>query len=83
MAGISALGVGAKMPLGETLMQLEAAENKRLEPLDKQMKSYDAQITAYGKIRSQLDKLQKASEELKNSIKSSPPKLMMSLMPLK
>ncbi len=65
MAGISALGVGAKMPLGETLMQLEAAENKRLEPLDKQMKSYDAQITAYGKIRSQLDKLQKASEELK------------------
>ncbi|MGE9716245.1 flagellar cap protein FliD N-terminal domain-containing protein, partial [Escherichia coli] len=61
----SALGIGAKMPLGETLMQLEAAENKRLEPLDKQMKSYDAQITAYGKIRSQLDKLQKASEELK------------------
>ncbi len=51
MAGISALGVGAKMPLlGETLMQLEAAENKRLEPLDKQMKSYDAQITAYGKF---------------------------------
>src|SRR5699024_6153153 len=31
----------------------------------KQMKSYEAQITAYGKIRGQLDKLQKASEDLK------------------
>lgn len=65
MAGIASLGVGSGMPLSQTLAQLEAAENKRLEPLDKQMKSYEAQITAYGKIRSQLDKLQKASEELK------------------
>ncbi|MEQ5261346.1 flagellar filament capping protein FliD, partial [Morganella morganii] len=29
------------------------------------MKSYEAKITAYGKIRGQLDKLQKASEDLK------------------
>lgn len=65
MAGIASLGVGSGMPLSQTLAQLEAAENKRLEPLDKQMKSYEAQITAYGKIRSQLDKLQKASENLK------------------
>lgn len=65
MAGIASLGVGSGMPLSQTLAQLEAAENKRLEPLDKQMKSYEAQITAYGKIRSQLDKLQKASEDLK------------------
>ncbi|QIG05748.1 flagellar filament capping protein FliD [Proteus sp. ZN5] len=65
MAGIASLGVGSGMPLSQTLAQLEAAENKRLEPLNKQMGSYDAQITAYGKIRSQLDKLQKASEELK------------------
>lgn len=65
MAGIASLGVGSGMPLSQTLAQLEAAENKRLEPLDKQMKSYEAKITAYGKIRSQLDKLQKASEELK------------------
>lgn len=65
MAGIASLGVGSGMPLSQTLAQLEAAENKRLEPLDKKMKSYEAQITAYGKIRSQLDKLQKASEDLK------------------
>lgn len=65
MAGIASLGVGSGMPLSQTLAQLEAAENKRLEPLDKKMKSYEAQITAYGKIRSQLDKLQKASENLK------------------
>lgn len=65
MGGIASLGVGSGMPLSQTLAQLEAAENKRLEPLDKQMKSYEAQITAYGKIRSQLDKLQKASEDLK------------------
>ncbi|CRL60399.1 flagellar filament capping protein FliD [Proteus vulgaris] len=65
MAGITSLGVGSGMPLSQTLAQLEAAENKRLEPLDKQMKSYEAQITAYGKIRGQLDKLQKASENLK------------------
>lgn len=65
MAGIASLGVGSGMPLSQTLAQLEAAENKRLEPLDKQMKSYEAQITAYGKIRGQLDKLQKASEDLK------------------
>ncbi|WP_100160402.1 flagellar filament capping protein FliD [Proteus columbae] len=65
MAGIATLGAGSGMPLGQTLAQLEAAENKRLEPLDKQMKSYEAQITAYGKMRGQLDKLQKASEDLK------------------
>ncbi|QEZ92601.1 MULTISPECIES: flagellar filament capping protein FliD [Proteus] len=65
MAGIASLGVGSGIPLSQSLAQLEAAENKRLEPLDKQMKSYEAQITAYGKIRSQLDKLQKASENLK------------------
>lgn len=65
MAGIASLGVGSGMPLGQTLAQLEAAENKRLEPLDKQMKSYEAKITAYGKMRGQLDKLQKASEDLK------------------
>ncbi|WP_337226056.1 flagellar filament capping protein FliD [Proteus terrae] len=65
MAGITSLGVGSGMPLSQTLAQLEAAENKRLEPLDKQMKSYEAKITAYGKIRGQLDKLQKASEDLK------------------
>lgn len=65
MAGITSLGAGSGMPLSQTLAQLEAAENKRLEPLDKQMKSYEAQITAYGKIRGQLDKLQKASENLK------------------
>ncbi|WP_109400745.1 flagellar filament capping protein FliD [Proteus sp. TJ1640] len=65
MAGIASLGVGSGMPLSQTLAQLEAAENKRLEPLDKQMKSYEAKITAYGKIRGQLDKLQKASEDLK------------------
>lgn len=65
MAGIATLGVGSNLPLGDTLARLEASENKRLEPLDKQMKSYDAQLTAYGKIRSQLDKLQKAAETLK------------------
>lgn len=83
MAGIASLGVGSGMPLNQTLAQLEAAENKRLEPLDKQMKSYEAKITAYGKIRGQLDKLQKASEDLKNSIKLLQQKLMMSLTPLK
>ncbi|WP_202609113.1 flagellar filament capping protein FliD, partial [Proteus sp. G2665] len=62
---IASLGVGSGMPLSQTLAQLEASENKRLEPLDKQMKSYEAKITAYGKIRGQLDKLQKASEDLK------------------
>ncbi|NBN04528.1 flagellar filament capping protein FliD [Proteus sp. G2665] len=62
---MASLGVGSGMPLSQTLAQLEASENKRLEPLDKQMKSYEAKITAYGKIRGQLDKLQKASEDLK------------------
>ena len=33
MAGIASLGVGSGMPLSQTLAQLEAAENKRLEPL--------------------------------------------------
>lgn len=65
MAGIATPGIGSGMNLSQILGQLEAAENKRLEPLDKQMKSYEAQISAYGKIRGQLDKLQKASEDLK------------------
>ncbi|EPQ5227243.1 flagellar filament capping protein FliD [Providencia stuartii] len=65
MAGISTLGIGANLDLNVQMDQIEAMERRRLDPLTTQKASYDAQISAYGKMQSSLEKLKKAAEDLK------------------
>ncbi|EKT62201.1 flagellar filament capping protein FliD [Providencia burhodogranariea] len=65
MAGIATLGIGANLDLNKQMDQLEAMEKRRLEPLTIQKISYDAQISAFGKIQTSLAKLKNAAEDLK------------------
>ncbi|HHR6077832.1 TPA: flagellar filament capping protein FliD [Providencia alcalifaciens] len=65
MAGISTLGIGANLDLNVQMEQLEAMERRRLEPLAAQKATYDAQISAFGKMKSSLENLKKAAEDLK------------------
>lgn len=65
MAGIASLGVGAGMDLNKQMEMLEAAEMRRLEPLTAQKTACDAQISAFGKLQSSLEKLKSAAEALK------------------
>ncbi|KLO02549.1 hypothetical protein ABN09_08795 [Morganella morganii] len=65
MAGIASLGVGAGMDLNKQLDMLEKAEMRRLEPLTAQKTACEAQISAFGKLQSSLEKLKSASEALK------------------
>lgn len=76
MAGIATLGIGANLDLNNQMDQIEAVERRRLEPLTTQKASYDAQISAFGKMQSSLEKLKKAAEILKNMVISVPPKSM-------
>ncbi len=65
MAGISTLGIGAGMDLNAQLDMLEKAEMRRLEPLTAQKTACEAQISAFGKLQSSLEKLKTAAEALK------------------
>ncbi|WP_247717501.1 flagellar cap protein FliD N-terminal domain-containing protein [Morganella morganii] len=65
MAGIASLGVGAGMDLNQQLDMLEKAEMRRLEPLTAQKTACEAQISAFGKLQSSLEKLKTAAEALK------------------
>ena len=65
MAGIASLGVGANMDLNQQMDMLEKAEMRRLEPLTAQKTACEAQISAFGKLQSSLEKLKSASEALK------------------
>lgn len=82
MAGISTLGIGANLDLNVQMDQIEAMERRRLDPLTTQKASYDAQISAYGKMQSSLEKLKKAAEDLKNTAISVPPKSLVNIKPL-
>ncbi|MCT8349333.1 flagellar filament capping protein FliD [Photorhabdus temperata] len=65
MASISSLGAGSGMDLGSILDKLQAAEQKRLEPLTQQQTSYKGKLTAFGTLKGSLEKLETASESLK------------------
>ncbi|MCW7548957.1 MULTISPECIES: flagellar filament capping protein FliD [Photorhabdus] len=65
MASISSLGAGSGMDLGSILDKLQAAEQKRLVPLAEQQTSYKGKLTAFGTLKSSLEKLETASESLK------------------
>lgn len=63
MATISNLGVGLT-GLSDLYDQLQAAEETKLTAITKQKTTYEAQITAYGKLQSSLTSLQTAAAKL-------------------
>ncbi len=64
MASISSLGIGSGLDLNGLLDQLEAAEQKQLEPIVAQQASYQAKISAYGTLEGALNSFQEAVDKL-------------------
>ncbi|RPH21579.1 flagellar filament capping protein FliD [Buttiauxella warmboldiae] len=77
MASVSSLGVGSNLPLDTLLTNLSTAEKGRLTPITAQQSSYSAKLTAYGSLKSAIEKFQTANTALndaaifKSSIASS------------
>lgn len=66
MPSISSLGIGSGIDLNGLLDQLEAAERKQLDPIIVKQASYEAKISAYGKLDSALSSFQDAVAKLKD-----------------
>lgn len=64
MASFSTLGVGSGLPLGTLLTNLTIAEKKRLNPITQQQTDNTARLTAYGTLKSALEKFQTANSAL-------------------
>ncbi|MDX1705750.1 flagellar filament capping protein FliD [Pseudidiomarina sp.] len=64
MAAIAALGVGSGLDLNGLLRQLESAERQRLQPITLQKRSFEAKISAYGKLEGALSQFQDAVKKL-------------------
>lgn len=67
MASISSLGIGSGMDLNGLLDQLKSAERQQLQPLVTQQKSYQAQVSAFGKLESALSSFQDAAAKLNDA----------------
>jgi len=69
MATISSLGAGTSMSSSLSTLYdgLETAEQTKLTPITKQQTSYKAKLTAWGVVQTSLNKLQTASDALKNT----------------
>ncbi|GAA3539989.1 flagellar filament capping protein FliD [Zobellella aerophila] len=67
MASISSLGIGSGLDLNGLLDQLAAAERQKLTPLTKQKGSYQAKISAYGKLEGALSQFQAAVGKLNDA----------------
>ncbi|SHF56219.1 flagellar hook-associated protein 2 [Modicisalibacter ilicicola DSM 19980] len=67
MASISSLGIGSGMDLNGLVDQLESAERQQLAPIVQQQRSYQAKISAFGKLESALDKFQEAAAKLNDA----------------
>lgn len=64
MASISSLGIGSGLDLNGLLDKLSTAEQQRLTPYTTQQTSYKAQLTAYGTLKSSLEKFDNLSRDL-------------------
>ena len=64
MASISSLGIGSGLDLNGLLDKLSAAEQQRLTPYTTQQTSYNAKLTAYGTLKSSLEKFDNLSKDL-------------------
>lgn len=69
MATISSLGAGTSMSSSLSTLYdgLESAEQTKLTPITAQQTSYKAKLTAWGVVQTSLNKLQTASDALKNT----------------
>jgi len=67
MASITSLGIGANLPLDSLLANLTTAEKARLTPITKQQSANTARLTAYGTLKSSLEKFQTANNTLNNA----------------
>jgi len=68
MASIESLGIGSGLLTSELVENIIAAEREPTElRLDRQQAQVEAQITAYGEVRSALDKVQSAAAGLANN----------------
>lgn len=69
MATISSLGAGTSLDLQSLYDSLETSEKTRLTPITTQQTSYKAKLTAWGIVQTSLEKLQTASDALKDTSK--------------
>lgn len=67
MASISSLGAGTNLDLNTLYNSLETAEQTKLTPITKQQSSYNAQLTAWGVVKTGLSKFQTAAAALQNA----------------
>ncbi len=56
MASFTSLGVGSKLPLDSLLNNLTIAQKTRLNPITQQQNVNTARLTAYGTLKSALEK---------------------------
>lgn len=63
---ISSLGIGSGIDLNGLLDQLEAAERNQLNPITVKQASYEAKISAYGRLDNSLNSFQDAVARLKD-----------------
>lgn len=67
MASISSLGIGSGLDLNGLLDQLRSAERQKLQPIAQQKAQQEAKISAYGRLKAGVDKLQGAAQALNDS----------------
>ena len=67
MPSFTSLGVGSNLPLGTLLTNLTTAEKKRLTPITQQQSANTSRLTAYGTLKSALEKFQTANTALNNA----------------
>lgn len=64
MSGISSIGIGSNLQLQDLLDKIETNENVALDTINSQAKSYQAQLSGYGTIKSVLDAYSAAAKTL-------------------
>ncbi|EPQ0970849.1 flagellar filament capping protein FliD [Citrobacter farmeri] len=67
MASFTSLGVGSNLPLDTLLTNLTTAEKGRLKPITQQQSSFSARLTAFGTLKSALEKFQTANTALNDA----------------
>ncbi|MGL5455975.1 MAG: flagellar filament capping protein FliD [Enterobacterales bacterium] len=67
MASFTSLGVGSNLPLDTLLTNLTTAEKGRLKPITQQQSSFTARLTAFGTLKSSLEKFQTANTALNDA----------------
>ena len=67
MASFTTLGVGSNLPLDTLLTNLTTAEKGRLKPITQQQSSFTARLTAFGTLKSSLEKFQTANTALNDA----------------